>query len=310
MSSAVKTVAVPDDRNGQRLDNFLTLELKGLPRSVIYKLIRTGQVRVNGGRSKPQRKLISGDQVRIPPVRRQEQVRPGIPEAQIAALRQRVIYQDPNIMVLDKPAGLAVHAGSGLPYGLIDIARAAWPDSRLELVHRLDRDTSGCLVLSRNRQTLLSLQDQFRSRQVSKSYLCLLMGRLPEPLMEIDIPLSRPQEKGGERIVVADPQGKPALSRFRVLEQFSTSDYVEVELITGRTHQIRVHARELGHPLAGDEKYGDREFNKRLNRRGLKRLFLHAHRLELPEINDGSLLLDAPLPPDLRQLLDRLSGRK
>jgi len=310
MPSAVKSVVVPDDRNGQRLDNFLSLELKGLPRSAVYKLIRTGQVRVNGGRCKPYRKLVSGDQVRIPPVRQPDKTRPGIPDSQIAILKQCIIYENSSLIAVDKPAGLAVHAGSGVDYGLIDVARAAWPECNLELVHRLDRDTSGCLVISKNRQSLLKLQDQFRNREVSKAYLCLLMGRLPEPLMEIDIPLSRPLEKSGERLVVADPDGKPALSRFRMLDQFKLADYVEVELITGRTHQIRVHAREIGHPLAGDEKYGDRQFNKQLHSRGLQRLFLHAHRLELPAENNESLLIDAPLPEDLRQVLNKLSSRK
>ena len=220
-------------------------------------------------------------------------------------MRAAVPHEDDDLLVVDKPAGMAVHAGSGLDWGLIDALRQDRPGQFLELVHRLDRETSGCLVLARNGDTLKRLGAAFREGAVAKFYLCLLDGRLPQDLLEVDAPLSRAAE-GPRRLVEVSASGKPALTRFRRLEALAGCTYAEAELLTGRTHQIRVHAAYLGAPLAGDDKYGDREALRNWRRRGLKRVFLHAHRMALPRPDGSTLELDAPLPGDLRGVLDGL----
>lgn len=303
--SGVRIVRVDADRSGQRVDNFLSNLLKGVPRAAVYRMIRTGQVRINGGRCKPATRLEEGDEVRVPPAQTR---RPGdvqVSEQVRRQLREAVLYQDADLLVVNKPAGMAVHAGSGLPWGLIDALRQDRPDEFLELAHRLDRETSGCLVLARNGAALGHLTEQFRTGSLSKRYLCLMDGRLPEDLVEVDAPLGR--EEGDARAPVSvQEDGKPSRTRFRLLQRYKNCSYVEAELLSGRTHQIRAHARHLGLPLAGDSKYADREAGKRWKKRGLNRLFLHAHRLALEAPSGEHLELDAPLPAELRQVLDRL----
>jgi len=303
--NGVRLVRVDVDHQGQRLDNFLASQLKGVPKAAVYKMIRTGQVRINGGRAKPASRLAAGDEVRIPPARtRQSQEAPV--SAQVRQqLREAILHEDRDLLVVNKPAGMAVHAGSGLPWGLIDALRQDRPGEYLELAHRLDRETSGCLVLARNGAALSHLAEQFRSGTVRKYYLCLLDGRLPEDLVEVDAALTR-ADSGPRGPVEVDEDGKQARTRFRLLQRFRDCSYVEAELLTGRTHQIRAHARHLGLPLAGDAKYADREAVKRWKAFGLGRLFLHAHRLGLKSPSGEELEFNAPLPDALREVLDRL----
>ena len=303
--NGVQRVEVDTDHEGQRLDNFLAGRLKGVPKAALYKMIRTGQVRINGGRAKPASRLQEGDEVRIPPARTRDSSEAPVSVHVRQQVRQAILYEDRDLLVVNKPAGMAVHAGSGLPWGLIDALRQDRPGEYLELAHRLDRETSGCLVLARNGAALGHLAAQFRDGTVRKYYLCLLDGRLPEDLVEVDAPLSRTDNESRGPVEVSD-DGKQARTHFRLLQRYRDCSYVEAELLTGRTHQIRAHARHLGLPLAGDSKYADREAVKRWKARGLGRLFLHAHRLSLAAPSGEQLEFNAPLPEPLRSLLDRL----
>jgi len=301
----VRLVTVDDGHAGQRLDNFLSALLKGVPKAAIYRLIRTGQVRVNGHRAKPSGRVEEGDQVRIPPARTRTAETVAVSANVREQLRRAVLYEDTQLLVLDKPAGMAVHAGSGLPWGLIDALRQDRPGEFLELVHRLDRETSGCLVVARSRSALNYLSEQFREGRVDKCYLCLLEGQLPQDQVEVVAALQKTDAEPRGPVEVHE-DGKPARTRFRVLQRYRECCYVEAELFTGRTHQIRAHARHLGAPLVGDDKYGDRERRRAWQKRGLKRLFLHAHRLALTTPDGQQREFSAPLPPDLRGLLDQL----
>jgi 23S rRNA pseudouridine955/2504/2580 synthase len=301
----VRLVRVDADHQGQRLDNFLAALLKGVPKAAVYRMIRTGQVRINGGRAKPANRLEQGDEVRVPPARTRERHHAVVSEEVRRQVRAAILHEDPDLLVVNKPAGMAVHAGSGLPWGLIDALRQDRPEEYFELAHRLDRETSGCLVLARTGAALKHLSAQFRQGSVRKFYLCLMDGRLPEDLVEVDAPLVRADTDSGAP-VEAHESGKPSLTRFRLLQRFGDCSYVEAELLTGRTHQIRAHARHVGLPLAGDSKYADRESVKRWKRRGLNRLFLHAHRLGLTGPGGDDLEFGAPLPDSLREVLDRL----
>ncbi len=310
--SAVKMVRVDDERAGQRIDNFLTTQLKGAPRSLIYRLLRTGQVRINGKRAKPDSRLEAGDEVRIPPLRLDEPDAPARPPAALLShLEAAIVFEDARLLALNKPSGLASHGGSGIRFGAIEALRALRPDQSLELVHRLDRDTSGLLVLAKKRSALTELQALLREDHgagLTKRYLTLLTGRLPDGTLTVDAPLHIGLRQGGERHVQVHPQGKPSTSHFRVLERRGGHSYCEVRIETGRTHQIRVHAAHLGHPVAGDDKYGKEDVNRRLREQiGLRRLFLHAASLEFA-LDEGAApyLLNAPLAPDLSQALDRL----
>jgi 23S rRNA pseudouridine955/2504/2580 synthase len=304
-SGGVRLVTVDADRSGQRLDNYLTTLLKGVPRAAIHRMIRTGQVRINGGRAKAASRLEQGDQVRIPPARTRPDETVPVSEAVRRQMRDAILFEDRDLLVVNKPAGMAVHAGSGLPWGLIDALRQDRPDAYLELAHRLDRETSGCLVLARSGAALAHLSAQFRDGTVRKRYLCLLDGRLPEAVVEVDAPLARvPGEKGGP--VEVQEGGKASRTRFRLLQAYRDCSYVEAELFTGRTHQIRAHALYIGLPLAGDRKYGERESLKKWKARGLNRVFLHAHRIGLTGPAGEELEFSAPLPEDLRTVLDRL----
>ena len=310
--SAVRTIKVPGDRDGQRLDNFLLGQLKGAPRSLVYKLVRSGQVRVNGGRAKADRKLEGGDEVRIPPVSLAEEGERGPPPAGfMQRLEAGIVFEDARLLVLDKPTGVASHGGSGISFGAIETLRALRPTQKLELVHRLDRDTSGLLVVAKKRSALLEMQALMREdggSGIRKRYLALLCGRMPDGVMSVDAPLHVGLRQGGERHVQVNPAGKPSLSHFQVLERRGGHSYCEVRIETGRTHQIRAHAQHIGHAVAGDDKYGDEAVNRRLrDQAGLRRLFLHAASLEF-SLDQGRVpyLLNAPLAEDLAAALERL----
>ena len=282
-ATGARIVTVSEDREGQRLDNFLLGQLKGAPRSLVYKLVRSGQVRVNGGRVKAERRLEEGDEVRIPPVRIEEAADRGTPaRGLLQAMEASIVFEDARLLAINKPAGVASHGGSGISFGAIETLRALRPKESLELVHRLDRDTSGLLVVSRKRAALVELQALMREEGgIAKRYLALLAGRMPDGVMSVDAPLHVGLRQGGERHVQVNASGKPSLSHFRALERRGGQSYCEVRIETGRTHQIRVHAQHIGHPVAGDGKYGDEAANKRLRDQvGLKRMFLHASTLE------------------------------
>ena len=314
-STGVKMVKVPEDRDGQRLDNFLLLQFKGAPRSLIYKLVRSGQVRINGKRAKPDSRLAGGDEVRLPPVKLNEpgEVRP-TPQGLLDRLAASIVFEDKAILAVNKPSGLATHGGSGISHGLIEALRALRPGEPLELVHRLDRDTSGVILVAKKRSALLELQQLMRGGEddegPGKKYLALLVGRLPNGTLTVDRPLEKSLLQGGERRVRVDPAGKPSVSHFKVIERLGGHSFCEVRIETGRTHQIRVHAAHLGHPVAGDDKYGDEEANKRLAQQvGLKRLFLHAASIEFAlEKGAKPYLIHAPLSDDLKAVLDRLKA--
>jgi 23S rRNA pseudouridine955/2504/2580 synthase len=300
---------VSEDVAGQRIDNFLLARLKGVPRSLVYRLLRRGEVRVNKGRARPTQRLVAGDQVRLPPVRRPQLDGPVAPSAQLRQrLESALLYEDERVLVIDKPAGLAVHGGSGISQGVIETLRAMRPGVELELVHRLDRDTSGCLLISKRRSALRQLHAQLRDGKVDKRYLALLCGRLPQPEIEVNAPLRTDRTRGGERVVRVDAStGKPSRTWFRIRQMLGALTLVEAQLDTGRTHQIRVHAAHLGAAVAGDPKYGDPDDNERLRSLGLKRLFLHAASLSFRPREDGPLLeISAPLPEALQALLRRL----
>lgn len=313
-SGGARTVRVPEDRAGQRLDNFLLGQLKGAPRSLVYKLVRSGQVRINGGRAKAERKLDAGDEVRIPPVRIElpQDGDRSPPKGLLAALEGAIVFEDARLLAINKPSGIASHGGSGISFGVIETLRALRPRDSLELVHRLDRDTSGLMVLAKKRSALTELQRLLREDHgsgIEKRYLALLAGRMPDGVMSVDAPLHVGLRQGGERHVQVNQAGKPSMSHFRVLERRGGQSYCEVRIETGRTHQIRVHAQHIGHPVAGDDKYGDVAVNKRLREQvGLKRLFLHASTLEFAlDGGKAPYSLSAPLVPELIEVLDRLA---
>jgi 23S rRNA pseudouridine955/2504/2580 synthase len=307
-SPAVRHREIDAERAGQRLDNYLLGELKGVPRSHVYRLIRSGQVRVNSGRTNPSYRLQAGDKVRVPPVGVRAAAQPLATPDRLEWLAERIIYEDARLLVLDKPAGLAVHGGSGVSLGCIEALRLLRPESKdLELAHRLDRDTSGCLLLAKRRSALRVLHALLREGQVDKRYLTLVKGPWPEGTTEIDMPLVT-RRVGGEARVKVDESGKDARSAFRLLERFGkTASLLEVSIDTGRTHQIRVHAAHAGHPVAGDERYGDKDFDAYLKTFGLRRMFLHAHSVSFdwPETGEP-FSVSAPLPDDLKAVVTAL----
>ncbi len=304
----VRMVEVDDDRAGQRIDNFLLSLLKGVPKSMIYRLLRTGQVRVNKGRIKPVYKIQAGDIVRIPPVRMAEKgdvVEPG--QAVLARIEKNIIFEDSGLIVLNKPSGLAVHGGSGISFGVIEAMRKLKSECKnLELVHRLDKDTSGCLLIAKKRSALRHLHSAMRSGDVKKFYQTLCKGKWRGGSQLVDAPLRKNVVSSGERIVRVSADGKEATSRFTPKQRFKMATLMEVELFTGRTHQIRVHADHCGHPVAGDEKYGDKDFNRQMREYGLKRMFLHAWQLKFPW-NDSVLEITAPLDESLNTVLKNLA---
>jgi 23S rRNA pseudouridine955/2504/2580 synthase len=306
--SGVRLVRVDDERDGQRIDNFLLGQLKGAPRSLVYRILRTGEVRVNGKRAKPDTRLAGGDQVRIPPVRLDAPADKGeAPAGPMERVAASIVHEDRAILALNKPSGIATHGGSGISFGVIELLRKLRPGEPLELVHRLDRDTSGLLVIAKKRSALTELQRLIREGRLEKRYLTLLVGEISPQPFTVDQPLLKSTLQGGERMVRVDREGKDSVSHFKRIELYGGHSYTEVRIDTGRTHQIRVHSQFTGHPVAGDEKYGDKEANKALKAAGLKRLFLHAASLRFA-LKDGeqSYVLNAPLPEDLRGVLDRL----
>lgn len=308
-AAPARVIEIGAEEGGQRIDNFLLRHLKGVPRSHVYRVLRSGQVRVNSGRIRADYRLKTGDRVRVPPVRGAAAPAPvPRPSPALQRLEAAVLYEDEGLLILNKPAGTAVHGGSGLSYGVIEALRALRPHTPpLELVHRLDRATSGCLMVAKKRSLLRALHDLLRRGQIDKRYLALVAGRWRGGEREVSAALVKNILQGGERMVKVGAQGKPALSHFRPLQVYHDASLVEVRLDTGRTHQIRVHAAHIGHPLAGDDKYGDAAFNRRMRDFGLRRLFLHAHALSftLPG-TPREIHVSAPLDPDLRLILDIL----
>jgi 23S rRNA pseudouridine955/2504/2580 synthase len=309
-SSKVQLVEIAAEQAGQRIDNYLVKTLKGVPKTLVYRILRKGEVRVNKGRIKPHYRLREGDVVRIPPLRLSERdkTRPG--QRTLDRVQAAILHEDEVLLILNKPSGIAVHGGSGLSYGIIEALRTLRPDAPfLELVHRLDRETSGCLIIAKRRSALRHLHEQIRGDKMEKRYLALLKGRWKGSEKRVDAPLRKNVLKSGERMVEVSPEGKPALSLFKPDTIYKDATLVSVKLITGRTHQVRVHARYLGMPIAGDEKYGDDAFNAEMKALGLKRLFLHAHRLGFEHPRTGEhFQISAPLPDDLSQVLDRIAG--
>lgn len=311
LRTQVQRIRVTPDQNGMRLDRFVREILPGLPPAAVHRLLRTGQVRVDGGRAKGNARLVTGQEIRLPPVRLSV-AEPGgektIPAWALDALRGRILRRDDAFLVLDKPAGMPVHGGSGQAWGVVDGMRLLLEEEpeRPELCHRLDRDTSGCLLFGLGKGMTRRLTNAFRGDQVEKRYLALVHGSPPDR-GRLDQALVKGMTRAGERMVAADADGAPAQTLFRVVERFAGLALVEARPLTGRTHQIRVHFQEFGHPLAGDDKYGSWELNRHLRGLGLKRLFLHARFLAFPHPRDGGRVeVEAPLDPALEQVLQRL----
>jgi 23S rRNA pseudouridine955/2504/2580 synthase len=309
LKTEVELIDITQDQADQRIDNFLLTYLKGVPRSYIYRILRKGEVRVNKGRAKASYRLRTGDKVRIPPVRRSQPVSKTQPNQWVLdQVKNNIIYEDKGLLVINKPAGLAVHGGSGISYGVIEALRSVRPEARfLELVHRLDRETSGCLVIAKKRSMLRTLHELLRSKSVEKRYLALVEGNWQAGRQDVKAPLRKNVLSSGERIVRVDKAGKPAHSVFIPLTTCMQASLMELVPITGRTHQLRVHAAYAGHPIAGDEKYGDPAFNKIMRGFGLKRLFLHAHsiRFNLPD-DGGQVQVTAPLDQALQRVVERI----
>ena len=316
VAPVVRQVTVDAEFAGQRLDNFLLRELKGVPKTHVYRIIRSGEVRVNKGRASADTKLAGGDVVRVPPVR----MAPPATPAEAAPPREfPILFEDEHLLAIDKPSGTAVHGGSGVSFGVIEQLRRARPEQKyLELVHRLDRETSGILLLAKKRSALLALQEQFRARETGKTYAALVTGRWPAKLKVIDVALHKTEDASGERRVypVANdhPDGQRSISLVRIARQFAETTLLDVTIKTGRTHQIRVHLQHSGHVIVGDDKYGDFALNKRFARGEavpgvrFERMFLHARQLAFDHPASGERLeLVAPLPPECQAVVDGLA---
>ena len=309
VAAKVQFVTIDDCHAGQRIDNFLMTQLKGVPKSRVYRILRKGEVRVNKKRVKPEYKLADGDQVRIPPIRVSEETEvPNVKLDRVAALESQILYEDDHLMVINKASGMAVHGGSGLKFGVIEGLRALRPDARfLELVHRLDRDTSGCLLVAKKRSALRSLHEQLRNKTVEKNYHALVRGQWQKTDRKVCAPLLKNTLKSGERVVRVDPQGKESETRFKILQRYQDATLVQASPITGRTHQIRVHTLHAGHPIACDDKYGDQAFCSKMRQRGLNRLFLHAAELSfLHPKTEVTMRFEAPLDDELSAALEAL----
>jgi len=310
-TSGVQLLEVAPELAGQRIDNFLRTQLKGVPKTLIYRILRKGEVRVNKGRIKPEYKLQAGDVVRVPPLRLAERDEPApLAQSLLERLEAAIVYEDKALIVLNKPAGIAVHGGSGLNYGVIEAFRQLRPDvGDIELVHRLDRDTSGLLMIAKKRSMLRHLHEALRGDGVDKRYLALVRGSWPTAKKKVAAPLLKNNLRSGERMVEVNPEGKEALTEFRVLRRFGEfATLVEACPITGRTHQIRVHARHAGHAIAGDPKYGDEEFTREIRELGGKRLFLHAYQLKVGLPDGQRLELEAEVDEMWAQTLERLGA--
>ncbi|MCJ8340057.1 MAG: 23S rRNA pseudouridine(955/2504/2580) synthase RluC [Pseudomonadales bacterium] len=307
----VRFLDVTEDQDGQRIDNFLRTALKGVPKSMIYRIVRKGEVRVNKGRVKPDTKLRSGDLIRVPPVRT---AKPGDPvsvsKELVQHLEASILYESDALLVINKPSGLAVHGGSGIHLGLIEALRQMRPSlSFLELVHRLDRDTSGCIMVAKKRSMLRHLHEALRQGMgISKTYHALVVGRWDSSNQKIDAPLRKNELSSGERVVKVQEDGKASITMFKVLRRFANvATLVEAKPITGRTHQIRVHAQFAGNPIIGDEKYGVEAVNSDMRKQGIKRLFLHAASLSITLADGEKLFFKAPLEKNLTVAVDQLA---
>jgi 23S rRNA pseudouridine955/2504/2580 synthase len=311
--SPVTMRTVTADEAGQRIDNFLMRHFKTVPRSRVYRLLRKGEVRVNRKRVDAEYRIQEGDEVRLPPVRIEADDEPGRPSSSLLELLERaIIFQDKHLLVIDKPAGVAVHGGSGMSFGVIEALRASRPRESLELIHRLDRDTSGCLLIARDRATLTGLHALIRNGGMHKTYLALVAGSWQLGTKQINAPLATDNREHGERHVRVAPSGKDSVSIFKPVQFFgSLATLMQVDIPTGRTHQIRVHASFAGHPLLGDDKYGDRERNADLKAHGLKRTFLHAQSVAFEWPGSGvPFHVSAPLPPELSAVIDAITPQK
>ncbi|MDX3774041.1 23S rRNA pseudouridine(955/2504/2580) synthase RluC [Chromatiaceae bacterium AAb-1] len=309
----VQFIDIDDDFIGQRIDNFLLARLKGVPKSVIYRVLRKGEVRVNKKRIKPEYKLQQADQVRIPPITVSPAAEPvSVKLAQVQGLEQHILFEDNELIVLNKPSGIAVHGGSGLQFGVIEALRALRPQAKqLELVHRLDRDTSGCLLIAKKRSALTHLHQQLRDKTVEKKYWALVAGDWDNKVRKVTEALRKNTLQSGERVVRVDAvEGKPSETRFRILQRYAEGTLVEAFPVTGRTHQIRVHTACKGHPIACDDKYGDNDFTAAMSRLGLKRLFLHAYTLKFMHPSQQvTINVEAPLDQNLADTLSRLTRK-
>ncbi|ATZ74304.1 23S rRNA pseudouridine(955/2504/2580) synthase RluC [Idiomarina sp. X4] len=306
----VRWHTVLTDESGQRLDNFLIAQLNKVPKSLVYRIIRKGEVRVNKKRAKPDYKINSGDLIRIPPVKVAEKA--PLPSAKldkIAKLEAHILYEDASLIVVNKPSGLAVHGGSGLNFGLIEGLRALRPkDKHLELVHRIDRDTSGILLVAKKRSVLKALHEQLRNKEMNKQYLALVRGQWQKRVRLIEAPLQKNTLLSGERIVRVSAEGKPSQTRFRIEQRYAEGTLIEASPLTGRTHQIRVHCLHAGHPIAKDPKYGDNDFDELIASKGLTRLFLHAWKLSFKHPETGKdVQFEAPLDENLTVTLSQLT---
>lgn len=307
----VQFIDIDPDLEGQRIDNYLRTLLKGVPKSLIYRILRKGEVRVNKKRVKPEYKLQVNDTVRVPPIRVSEANQPPSTKLNhVASLESHILYEDEHLLVVNKPSGLAVHGGSGLSFGLIEALRALRPNQKfLELVHRLDRDTSGCLLIAKKRSALRHLHEQLREKQIDKRYQALVAGQWPQNRFKVKAPLHKNTLKSGERIVTVDEEGKPSETRYRILQEFQNSTLVEASPITGRTHQIRVHCLHAGHPIACDDKYGNKNFDSEMQTIGLNRLFLHAYSLAfIHPSTEQRMTSVAPLDEKLSNTLKGLAN--
>ena len=298
------------DQAGRRVDNFLISCLNRIPKSRIYQMLRRGEVRINGGRVKADYRVQAGDEIRIPPVFEQASAAPGAAPAHLVRMmKESVLFEDDRLVVVNKPAGLSVHAGTGSYFGVIELLRELFPgEDNLHLVHRLDKETSGCLLVAKNMRVLRRINQALKSGKVRKEYDVLLKGRLRQKSTRVDSSLQRYRNRHGEGKVRLDVSGKTARSDFQAVTIFTHATRARVSTGTGRTHQVRVHAASLGHPLAGDGKYGDREFNRKMRALGLKRMFLHAGRIAVPALKaTGEYRFNAPLPAHLEELLKHLA---
>ncbi|MCL1074912.1 23S rRNA pseudouridine(955/2504/2580) synthase RluC [Shewanella dokdonensis] len=308
----VQLLTIDEDNAGQRIDNFLLSKLKGVPKSMIYRIVRKGEVRVNKKRIKPEFKLEIGDEVRIPPVRVSEENPRQAPSAnlhRVSQLEARILFEDKHILVLNKPAGIAVHGGSGVDYGVIEALRSLRPQQKfLELVHRLDKETSGVLLVAKKRSALRHLHDQLRNKQMQKDYLALVRGEWQSHDRMVKAPLLKITLPSGERIVRVNSEGKPSETHFRIMQRYEGATLVKASPVTGRTHQIRVHCQYVGHPIACDEKYSEQKFDDSMRALGLNRLFLHAAQLRFihPE-TEVTTEIQAPLDDELQTLLNKLT---
>ena len=309
----VQIIEIEPDFIGQRIDNFLLARLKGVPKSVIYRVLRKGEVRVNKKRIKPEYKLQQDDVVRIPPLTVAAAAEPvSVKLSMVQNLEQHILFEDNDLIVLNKPSGMAVHGGSGLQFGVIEALRALRPQAKhLELVHRLDRDTSGCLLIAKKRSVLTNLHEQLRNKTVEKKYWALVAGDWDNKVRKVTEPLKKNTLQSGERVVRVDEKdGKPSETRFRILQRYQQGTLVEAFPVTGRTHQIRVHTACKGHPIACDDKYGDNAFTSQMQQLGLNRLFLHAKTLSFIHPNtETTLRVEAPLDIALEQALTKLTRK-